>query len=124
MVRVAVVTGGTRGIGEAVSKALKAAGYNVAANYGGNDEAAGKFKEKTGIAAEDVELPREVTTIAELHHAVCTASADLLAGRGAQPAVKAAAAKPCDIAIIGINEAGRVHSRGRDVAVEHWRQHA
>jgi acetoacetyl-CoA reductase len=49
MARVAVVTGGTRGIGEAISKALKAAGYNVAANYGGNDEAARKFKAETGI---------------------------------------------------------------------------
>src|SRR3954452_8556525 len=46
----AVVTGGTRGIGEAISKALKAAGYKVAANYGGNDEAAQKFKGETGIA--------------------------------------------------------------------------
>src|SRR5256885_1518202 len=50
MARVAVVTGGTRGIGEAISKALKAAGYKVAANYGGNDEAAQKFKGETGIA--------------------------------------------------------------------------
>ena len=49
MARVAVVTGGTRGIGEAISKALKAAGYNVAANYGGNDEAAQKFRTETGI---------------------------------------------------------------------------
>src|SRR5881409_1827694 len=49
MSRVAVVTGGTRGIGEAISKALKAAGYKVAANYGGNDEAAQKFKAETGI---------------------------------------------------------------------------
>src|SRR6266511_1410769 len=49
MARVAVVTGGTRGIGAAISKALKAAGYNVAANYGGNDEAAQKFKAETGI---------------------------------------------------------------------------
>jgi acetoacetyl-CoA reductase len=49
MARVAVVTGGTRGIGAAISKALKAAGYNVAANYGGNDEAAQKFKGETGI---------------------------------------------------------------------------
>ncbi len=49
MARVAVVTGGTRGIGEAISKALKAAGYSVAANYGGNDEAAQKFKTGTGI---------------------------------------------------------------------------
>ena len=50
MARVAVVTGGTRGIGEAISKALKAAGYKVAANYGGNDAAAEKFKAATGIA--------------------------------------------------------------------------
>jgi acetoacetyl-CoA reductase len=49
MARVAVVTGGTRGIGEAVCKALQAAGYRVAANYGGNDEAAQKFKAATGI---------------------------------------------------------------------------
>src|ERR1700676_2173900 len=50
MPRVALVTGGTRGIGAAISKALKAAGYKVAANYGGNDEAAQKFKGETGIA--------------------------------------------------------------------------
>jgi len=50
MARVALVTGGTRGIGAAVSKALKAAGYKVAASYAGNDEAAGKFKAETGIA--------------------------------------------------------------------------
>ena len=50
MGRVALVTGGTRGIGAAISKALKKAGYNVAANYGGNDEAAQKFKGETGIA--------------------------------------------------------------------------
>jgi len=49
MARVAVVTGGTRGIGAAVSMALKTAGYSVAANYGGNDEAANKFKAETGI---------------------------------------------------------------------------
>jgi acetoacetyl-CoA reductase len=49
MARVALVTGGTRGIGEAISTALKAAGYKVAANYGGNDEAAQKFKAATGI---------------------------------------------------------------------------
>ena len=50
MARTAVVTGGTRGIGEAISKALKAAGYKVAATYAGNDEAANKFKEATGIS--------------------------------------------------------------------------
>jgi acetoacetyl-CoA reductase len=49
MSRVALVTGGTRGIGAAISKALKAAGYKVAANYGGNDEVAQKFKAETGI---------------------------------------------------------------------------
>lgn len=49
MARIALVTGGTRGIGGAISKALKGAGYNVAANYAGNDEAAGRFKEETGI---------------------------------------------------------------------------
>src|SRR5882672_3569740 len=50
MARVAVVTGGTRGIGEAISKALQAAGYKVAANYGSSDEAAQKFKAATGIS--------------------------------------------------------------------------
>ncbi len=49
MTRLALVTGGTRGIGEAISKGLKAAGYGVAANYGGNDEAAARFKQATGI---------------------------------------------------------------------------
>ena len=49
MTRVAVVTGGSRGIGAAISKALKAAGFTVAANYAGNDEAAAKFREETGI---------------------------------------------------------------------------
>jgi len=47
---VALVTGGTRGIGEAISIGLKEAGYKVAANYAGNDAAAAAFKEKTGIA--------------------------------------------------------------------------
>jgi acetoacetyl-CoA reductase len=50
MARVAVVTGGTRGIGAAIAKALKAAGYVVAANYAGNDDAARAFKDETGIA--------------------------------------------------------------------------
>ena len=49
MARVALVTGGTRGIGAAISKALKAAGHNVAATYGSSDEAAAKFKTETGI---------------------------------------------------------------------------
>ena len=50
MARVAVVSGGTRGIGAAIGKALQAAGYTVAANYAGNDEAAAKFRSATGIA--------------------------------------------------------------------------
>jgi acetoacetyl-CoA reductase len=49
MSRVAVVTGGTRGIGAAISVALKNAGYQVAANYAGNDEAAKGFHAETGI---------------------------------------------------------------------------
>ena len=49
MARVAIVTGGSRGIGAAISKALKAAGFSVAANYAGNDEVAAKFKQETGI---------------------------------------------------------------------------
>ena len=51
MSRVAVVTGGTRGIGEAISVALKKAGYKVAANYCGNDDRARAFTERTGIKA-------------------------------------------------------------------------
>ncbi|MDH5798837.1 MAG: acetoacetyl-CoA reductase [Paracoccaceae bacterium] len=50
MGRVALVTGGTRGIGAAISVALKDAGYTVAANYAGNEEAAAKFTESTGIS--------------------------------------------------------------------------
>ncbi len=49
MGRVALVTGGTRGIGEAICVALKDAGYTVAANYAGNDEAARAFAERTGV---------------------------------------------------------------------------
>ena len=49
MGKVAVVTGGTRGIGAAISKALAAAGHSVAATYHGNDEAAAKFKAETGV---------------------------------------------------------------------------
>ena len=51
MARVAIVTGGTRGIGAAISTALKAAGCTVAANYAGNDAAAAAFSEETGIPA-------------------------------------------------------------------------
>ena len=55
MGRVAIVTGGTRGIGEAICLQLKDAGYAVAATYAGNDEAAAKFTEETGIATYGAE---------------------------------------------------------------------
>ena len=51
MGRVALVTGGTRGIGAAIAIALKAAGYNVAVNYAGNEEAASAFTKEHGIPA-------------------------------------------------------------------------
>lgn len=51
MSRTALVTGGTRGIGKAICVALKQAGYDVVANYAGNDQAAAAFTEETGIAA-------------------------------------------------------------------------
>lgn len=50
MTRIAIVTGGTRGIGEAISLSLKAQGFTVAANYAGNDERAAAFASRTGIA--------------------------------------------------------------------------
>jgi acetoacetyl-CoA reductase len=50
MSRVAIVTGGTRGIGEAISLTLKAQGLKVAANYAGNDERAKAFAERTGVS--------------------------------------------------------------------------
>ena len=49
MARIALVTGGTRGIGAAISRALTEAGVTVAASYAGNDEAAGAFRRETGI---------------------------------------------------------------------------
>jgi acetoacetyl-CoA reductase len=49
MARVALVTGGSRGIGAAISKELQAKGYTVAATYAGNDAAAASFTEETGI---------------------------------------------------------------------------
>ncbi|MDQ3246037.1 MAG: acetoacetyl-CoA reductase [Pseudomonadota bacterium] len=51
MARVAIVTGGTRGIGEAISMALRDMGMNVAANYAGNEERASAFTDRTGIKA-------------------------------------------------------------------------
>jgi acetoacetyl-CoA reductase len=56
MGRVALVTGGTRGIGEAICLALKGAGYTVVANYGGNDQAAQAFADRTGIAVKKFDV--------------------------------------------------------------------
>ncbi len=50
MTRTAIVTGGTRGIGAAIAKALKEQGHQVAASYAGNDDAANAFRQETGIA--------------------------------------------------------------------------
>ncbi len=73
MTRTALVTGGTRGIGKAISVALKAAGYEVAANYAGNDEAARAFTAETGIKAYkwsvgDYEACREGIAAVEAAH--------------------------------------------------------
>jgi acetoacetyl-CoA reductase len=54
--RVALVTGGTRGIGRAISEALQAAGCRVVANYGGNDAAAAQFTTETGIPAHKFDV--------------------------------------------------------------------
>jgi acetoacetyl-CoA reductase len=51
MARVAIVTGGTRGIGRAISESLKDKGYRVAANYAASEEAADRFRKETGLPA-------------------------------------------------------------------------
>ena len=67
MARIAVVTGGTRGIGAAISKALKAKGCTVAAIYAGNDEAAAAFKTETGIAVYKCDVSSYDTCAATLN---------------------------------------------------------
>ncbi|MGH6892253.1 MAG: acetoacetyl-CoA reductase [Dongiaceae bacterium] len=73
MGRVAVVTGGTRGIGEAISVALKKAGYKVAANYGGNDAAAQAFSQKYGIPSYKF----DVSDFKQCQEAIAKIAADL-----------------------------------------------
>src|SRR5271154_2911291 len=73
MARVAVVTGGTRGIGEAISVGLKKAGYLVAANYAGNDERAKGFADKTGIAA----FKWDVSSLEECQKGIAAVAAQL-----------------------------------------------
>jgi acetoacetyl-CoA reductase len=98
--RVAVVTGGTRGIGEAISLALKNAGYKVAANYVGNDEAAGAFSERTGIAAYKF----DVSDFEACKAAVARITEDL---------------GPVDVLVnnAGITRDGTIHR----MSPEHWR---
>jgi acetoacetyl-CoA reductase len=64
MTRVAIVTGGTRGIGEAISLALKELGYTVAANYGGNDAKAQAFTDATGIPSYKWDVGDHEATLA------------------------------------------------------------
>jgi len=64
MTRVAIVTGGTRGIGEAISLALKELGYSVAANYGGNDAKAQAFTDATGIPSYKWDVGDHEATLA------------------------------------------------------------
>ena len=64
MARIAIVTGGTRGIGEAISLALKDRGHTVVANYAGNDEKAKAFTEKTGIPAYKWDVGDHEATLA------------------------------------------------------------
>jgi acetoacetyl-CoA reductase len=71
MARVAIVTGGTRGIGEAISLALKEAGVTVAANYAGNDEKAREFTTRTGIKAYKWDVS---------DHEACLAGVEQVAG--------------------------------------------
>lgn len=73
MGRVALVTGGSRGIGEAISVALKTAGYKVAANYAGNDDAAHRFREVTGIPVYKF----DVADFQSVQEGVATIQADL-----------------------------------------------
>ncbi|MCK0129609.1 acetoacetyl-CoA reductase [Erythrobacter sp. F6033] len=64
MNRVAVVTGGTRGIGRAICEQLKSDGFNVVANYGGNDAAAQQFSEETGVATYKFDVGDHEATLA------------------------------------------------------------
>ena len=66
MTRVALVTGGTRGIGEAICKKLNAKGYKVIANYGGNDKNAAEFTERNGIVAKKFDVSDYEQTAKEI----------------------------------------------------------
>ena len=70
MARVAVVTGGTRGIGAAIARELKAKGYHVAATYHGNDAAAAAFKAETGVHVYKWDVSSYDACVAGLAHVV------------------------------------------------------
>ncbi|MEM8915495.1 MAG: acetoacetyl-CoA reductase [Pseudomonadota bacterium] len=97
MSRVAVVTGGTRGIGAAISIALKDAGRTVVANYAGNDQAAEKFTAETGIAAKKFDVGD--------YDAVTAAMQEIEAELG-----------PVEVLVnnAGITRDGTMHRMGRD----------
>jgi acetoacetyl-CoA reductase len=73
MTRVAIVTGGTRGIGEAISMALRDMGIKVAANFGGDDATAKAFSDRTGIAS----YKWDVSDFDAVHAGVAEVEADL-----------------------------------------------
>jgi len=72
--KIALVTGGTRGIGAAISKKLKAEGYNVIANYAGNKQAADEFKKETGIET----IKFDVSDFASVQKACADMDVDIL----------------------------------------------
>ncbi len=97
MARVALVTGGTRGIGAAIAVMLKGAGYRVAANYGGNDEAANAFEARTGIPVHKF----DVGDFAAVKAGVATVEAEL---------------GPIEVLVnnAGITHDGMLHKMGED----------
>ncbi len=96
--RVAVVTGGTRGIGRAISEDLRTAGYHVVANYAGNEEAAQAFRDETGIDT----VKWDVSNYEECEAAI--------------KKIQEAAGKPVEILInnAGITRDGAVHKMTPD----------
>ncbi len=91
---VAIVTGGTRGIGAAIAKGLKAAGNSVAVTYHGNDEAAAKFNAETGVAVYRWDVA-DVTASAD---GVAKVAARARAGRHSRQQTPASRVTACSIA--------------------------
>lgn len=95
MARVALVTGGTRGIGAAISRMLKLRGYVVAANYAGNDVAADAFKEANGIAVYKF----DVSDFAAVATAVTQIEKDLGRSTSSSTMRVSRAIRPCGASI-------------------------